>query len=694
MSGHDATVSTFVAGIERRFGWHRSLVRRPRPSVGALALRSVRHATIVGRPLSLRSAIGPSLPIGAGTGDRPVRPLGHPFLRLWLAGQGQDDASALADAVGAHAGRLPRVTARQQTPYAPGGGLARLRREVLPVRLVPDVAAVGTVVSDRERGRPRAAARPSPSRSAYRAPRVAPSRRGGSRGSARDGEAGAGSGASAEPASSSDPSTPTATTPAGASPQRHQAEQGAQRQQHRDGASPPEPGLEGRGAPGAPREGGDRPPRSAVGLLDAVTAGRTVTDREAVGAGGATSDGASHAMTFGESLAAGWEAAAVILDGLVRQETYAALARHGSERAGERGPLWQYTSRFPRSEFRRGRERGAPPGRPLRPVRRRTPWLRSIGFDEESQARSTGARVPSARRSMVESGGRRSDVRTSAGRAGSSGIGLSDGGLAARRHAIDAVRGRGQLRRVDASRGVRVDVPIGEPAAPTGDGSVVGDDEAVRRHGGVRRALGSWPTMASRGRRRWERGVATLASSGWVAQGLSVLGSMPRALSDGVVATRGLGWSGPSRPRGRELRPSQVAGRGVESDGRLFASASDAVMADVGSRRGSRPVRSNWQGPRERSQEPGEAVQPLPAVLEPLASALGVRGPVEVQSGPLTRRSLRALGTVAATVGQTIFLERPVDRSPGALGVIAHELVHVASGDTGRAPTVRRSAPR
>jgi len=47
---------------------------------------------------------------------------------------------------------------------------------------------------------------------------------------------------------------------------------------------------------------------------------------------------------------------------------------------------------------------------------------------------------------------------------------------------------------------------------------------------------------------------------------------------------------------------------------------------------------------------------------------------------------LRALGTVAATVGQTIFLERPVDRSPGALGVIAHELVHVASGDTGGAP--------
>lgn len=72
--------------------------------------------------------------------------------------------------------------------------------------------------------------------------------------------------------------------------------------------------------------------------------------------------------------------------------------------------------------------------------------------------------------------------------------------------------------------------------------------------------------------------------------------------------------------------------------------------------------------------------RPLPASLHPLAAAI-TRQPerVRMTSGAATRGALRAAGAQAATTGTTVHLPRPpIPTRPGDLGVLAHELSHVA----------------
>lgn len=679
MNSSGDNVPALSAGIERRFRWHRSLVRRPRPSVGALALRSVRHARILGRPLSLRSAIGSSEPIGVRPGDRPVRPRGHPFLRLWLAsqaGDGVDDSPSLLEAATTHAGRLPRVTARQQTPFAPGGGLARLRREVLPVRLMPDVAAVGTVVSDRERGRPRVATRSSPSRGAYRAPRIVATRRGGLEGSPQDG-------GGPETPSPVDHVTTDASSVASVEPSAHPlpgpGPKGSGPRNRRDVEVRSEAGPPGSTSQRASNGPDPRASSLTTGPVDAapVALDRAV-GRSAVGTleriDGAGGVSMVNDPWFSE---VGWGAVALILDGLEDRESYAALARRGSERAGERGPFWQHTSRFPRTEFRRGREHGAPPRRPLRQMRARAPWLYSHGagdwsMDEGAPSTTASGSLPGGTR-----GARPSAPRELKGRGRRTGLGFEpDGVVADARRAAHAVRaGRG--RRVAASGTARSRVPSVDGALQGGD-----DGTALERRG-IRRALGPWPGVAARGRGGVRTPVGTLAVSGWITRGHVQPSLVPLAFGEVVLVARGSSWRWAPRPVGVRARSVEDAGRGTSPDAREHGAGAGS---GVDQREVLSSARSQGAIRGERSTEPGETVQPLPAALEPLASALGVQGSVEVHSGPLTRRSLRALGTVAATVGRTIFVERPVDRSPAALSVVAHELVHVASGDTTGGP--------
>ncbi len=71
--------------------------------------------------------------------------------------------------------------------------------------------------------------------------------------------------------------------------------------------------------------------------------------------------------------------------------------------------------------------------------------------------------------------------------------------------------------------------------------------------------------------------------------------------------------------------------------------------------------------------------RPLPSVFAPLVRALvGDSADIEIVTGPSIRRGLRADGASAATVGKRIHLGETPRPSPVELGVVAHELSHVA----------------
>jgi hypothetical protein len=76
--------------------------------------------------------------------------------------------------------------------------------------------------------------------------------------------------------------------------------------------------------------------------------------------------------------------------------------------------------------------------------------------------------------------------------------------------------------------------------------------------------------------------------------------------------------------------------------------------------------------PGQRAQRPA----PLPTPLRPLAAALAAPRAVSVSSGAASAKALAAVGKRAATVGSTIHLPEPPERTP--LEVLAHELVHAA----------------
>uniref|UniRef100_UPI0023F505D6 hypothetical protein n=1 Tax=Ferrimicrobium acidiphilum TaxID=121039 RepID=UPI0023F505D6 len=156
-------------GVDQRFRWHQRLVKRPLPTVGKLAHGSARFSSLIGRPLSMHSVFRPTHVADARSVPDLPRVVGHPYLQLWRARtlteerEATDRAVAEQDATervvteraaeemrARSAGILPRVTRGVQDGFAPGSGLLRLQRDVLPVHLLPDVAAVGPVLTARE----------------------------------------------------------------------------------------------------------------------------------------------------------------------------------------------------------------------------------------------------------------------------------------------------------------------------------------------------------------------------------------------------------------------------------------------------------------------------------------------------------------------------------------------------------------
>jgi hypothetical protein len=73
---------------------------------------------------------------------------------------------------------------------------------------------------------------------------------------------------------------------------------------------------------------------------------------------------------------------------------------------------------------------------------------------------------------------------------------------------------------------------------------------------------------------------------------------------------------------------------------------------------------------RHRTERP----RPLPVHLRPLATAIVGDRPVNLATGPASRRALAKVGKVAATTGSTIH----VNTARPSTEVIAHELTHVA----------------
>jgi Domain of unknown function (DUF4157) len=86
------------------------------------------------------------------------------------------------------------------------------------------------------------------------------------------------------------------------------------------------------------------------------------------------------------------------------------------------------------------------------------------------------------------------------------------------------------------------------------------------------------------------------------------------------------------------------------------------------------------------AERPLEPARPLPGSVLPLARAVTGRSQVpHYTTGPATRHALRAAGALGATTGSVVHLPAPPSADRRSLGVLAHELSHVAE----RAPAPR-----
>jgi len=80
---------------------------------------------------------------------------------------------------------------------------------------------------------------------------------------------------------------------------------------------------------------------------------------------------------------------------------------------------------------------------------------------------------------------------------------------------------------------------------------------------------------------------------------------------------------------------------------------------------------------------PLERPRPLPSWTRPLARAITGRDQApSMTTGPSTRRALRSAGVRAAATGAVIHLPSLPEPTPASIGVVAHELSHVADRTT------------
>src|SRR6266511_1851290 len=122
--------------------------------------------------------------------------------------------------------------------------------------------------------------------------------------------------------------------------------------------------------------------------------------------------------------------------------------------------------------------------------------------------------------------------------------------------------------------------------------------------------------------------------------------------------------SGASRPTGRSAPAPVRPGQGPADRGGPAPAPAPAHPAPP------RPATSSESVDRPRR---------LPEWSRPMVRAITGRDDLpDAVTGPGTRRALHALRTPAATIGRTVALAEPPSRSPRSLGILAHELSHVA----------------
>ncbi|WP_298347637.1 hypothetical protein [Ferrimicrobium sp.] len=379
--------ATIAQGVDQRFRWHRRLVRRPLPNIGKCLNGSVRFSSLVGRPLSVHALLTPARAVDVSQVPETVRIPWHPYLSMWRSRNDTDDDLAQELAGVRPAGLLPRATQMPRGQFAPTSGLRRLRQEVLPVRLPADVAAVGPILTDRERkfgsgsrAPDRVVSSPRPT-----APQLKPvatqlssktqdKGRVGQRAledseSLASGDSPRGSSLGGASSSVDDVGSPT-----GSGGLAETIEATSMNQQH---ASPKEApatvtertDLAGASLLGAAPKSGHWPAnalRGEVGMQHqagsalAGLGGYDPTERagggnpqrpEGAGSpqrpdGGGVSHGQPSATDF-------LAIAFMLLEALGTSFQPALLARRGVEHVAESGPFWQYTNHFPRTSFAR-----------------------------------------------------------------------------------------------------------------------------------------------------------------------------------------------------------------------------------------------------------------------------------------------------------------------------------------------------
>ncbi len=677
-----------ASGAEQRFRWHRRLIDRSTRGTTGLARRSAGFAARIGRPLSAHAVFGEfSVVQPYGVSYATVRPRGNPFIAMWRRGAA---ATAPEGTSLPRAGVLPRVTKGVQAGFAPGSGLARLQRDVLAVRLLPEVSAIGPVLTARERRYTGGAARRKADQETqplrfHPAP-IAPL---GVRAEGREGSGG-GRGEERVASASETRSIPGAShgheSLQEESSRAHDSPSGGGGQPAADDAlsfaheelrahslrSPsPLPRSYGGDAHGS----GDRPVGHGgfdVGAqlerrpMPAHDVGRTTTTQGGVPA----VDPSLLAISM------------LLLGRLGDQFLQVRAAREGVDHITEAGPFWQYSRRFPHTDFRGGSASTQRVG-----VRLRDPRWRSGGVSPRDP--SQGAPIRQGH-SWAEGFERLGGVSRDSGEAGRPHqvVGPRSGPLAFRVTKQTSAAGIGRLwgRQLTGDRG-----------SSPGLSSGVMDDPDVRTHG----VRGDWFLPSSLP--RFGRGAY-----GRLEPLLAFALALPRSESVGPsLGQFGLPipWSVPRRgesyqrfliPLARSgTTPASFVARKVTPQERT-----DSDATTIPRRRG--PLRVDQDGASRGRHERGviglqedasslgeshetfpdtdmvaERSRSLPAALLPLAMALGVGESVRVRTGPATSRALRRVGKKAATAHGIIHLEREYDASPHALGVLAHELVHV-----------------
>lgn len=735
-------------GVDQRFRWHQRLVKRPLPTVGKLAHGSARFSSLIGRPLSMHSVFRPTHVADARSVPDLPRVVGHPYLQLWRARtlteerDATDRAAAERDVTervvteraaeemrARSAGILPRVTRGVQDGFAPGSGLLRLQRDVLPVRLLPDVAAVGPVLTAREhtyaireaQRRPRSS---SVQQRRFRPPALTdfdiPRERPATGEAQRPGEQRR---RDEQQRRDKEPALPQLS----AVDVAHAPSVNAVDLAHAPSVQPPfAPDAQGRSEDGGvspasgevvnrsletqdlPAEGGgsngpDGSPRPTIDDqqpgLGLASAGAGAVEPPH---GGGSGSGPTLARSPEDELLA---LSMLLLGGLGSSFLQVQAARDGAEHIDRVGPFWQYSSQFPRTSFARGADNLGVVGARLRIGASRT--RREDNYRETGRAYSRLERTSAGRQRTGDSYPGTHEDRS-----------VKDFIASAMRPWSPKPSGD-QLRSPLAGSALGYP-PSGTSTNPQAAGVVAaevrshpkGSSSSKHHLRDVRDSDGHESSQIvlhtpgataglHLGMRRLRTSAGLTPSVGAHPRFLQRLGTAGRGSRGQILRHSGFGtWLGGDSLTGPDLSGFGVL-RGAPTIGDTGASDSRLTSGLRRIRPGSTSIarrlseESKQSYARERNPmtegmrrqtdfvealggRVSDAARPLPAALEPLAKALGITRPVKIRTGPSTASALSRAGRPAATYGGVIHLQRDPDLSPASVELVAHELVHAA----------------